>query len=305
MVHDEQNLIHVAGNSVLDLLVHDVSRGDAREVEPLERGDVLFLDHPIVPAFGGTGATSYLLGRLGEHVSLNTQVGDDAFGGILRNWLADAKVRLIAPPAGETAVNVLFVAPDGTPRWHYYTGRKVEWRRSLSVSDAAWFYASGYGRATGTDLADICAVFETLRSRGTRIAFDPGPWLFRHATRDQMVQSWTHVDCLIGTESELSTWHENESVMALVDRLLTLGPRRVVVKRGADGAAFGELGGGVNSLSTERIDDANAVGAGDTFNAALLRSLNRGATLDDAVETAVQLATTAVKRGKGVLGALE
>ena len=78
----------------------------------------------------------------------------------------------------------------------------------------------------------------------------------------------------------------------------------VGTSEGADGAAFGEAGAGVYSLPTERVEDANAVGAGDTFNAALLHSLNRGTTLDKAAETAIQLATAAVKRGKGVLGAL-
>ena len=91
----------------------------------------------------------------------------------------------------------------------------------------------------------------------------------------------------------------------LVGRLLTFGPQQVIVKRGAQGAVFGEAGAGVRSLLTERVDDANAVGAGDTFNAALLHSLSRGTTLNEAVETAIRLATAAVKGGKGVLGALQ
>ena len=300
----QSNPIHVAGNSVLDLLVRDVRPGDGQEVEAWGRGSVRFLDRPVEPALGGTAATGYLLGRLGESVSLNTQVGDDALGAILRSWFADAGIELVVPVAGSTAANVILVAPDGTPRWHYYTGQKVEWRRSLTVTDAAWFYASGYGQATSTDLGELCEVFKAFQARGTRVAFDPGPWLFAHVSREQMMQSWAHVDCLIGTESELSTWHEGQSVMALISRLLTLGPRQVVVKRGADGAALGEGGAGAHSLPTERVEDANAVGAGDTFNAALLHSLNRGSALDEAVKTAVQLATAAVKRGKGVLGAL-
>lgn len=62
--------------------------------------------------------------------------------------------------------------------------------------------------------------------------------------------------------------------MALVDRLLTLGPQQVVVKRGSQGVAFGEAGAGARSLPTERVDDANAV------------------------ETALQLATAAVNVAK-------
>ena len=165
----------------------------AAQRHPWRRGSVHFLDHPLEPTLGGTAATAYLLGRLGERVSLNTQVGDDALGAVLKSWFSEAGVALVVPAAASAAANVLLVAPDGTPRWHHYTGKNVDWQRSLAVTDAAWFYASGYGQATGIDLTELCEVFQVFRSRGTKIAFDPGPWLFIHASREQMLQSWAQV----------------------------------------------------------------------------------------------------------------
>lgn len=297
------DLIHVAGNAVLDLLVHGADPA-GQDVASWVRGSVRFLDEPVVPALGGTAATAYLLGRLGARVSLNTQIGDDALGGIVRHWLSDAGVSLIGPVAASTATNVILVAPDGTPQWLYHTGRKVDWRRSATVTDASWFYASGYGQADGEDLAQLRDVFAKVRSRGGHVAFDPGPWLFARTTRAEMEHSWAHVDCLIGTEAELSTWHAGDTLAGLVARLLACGPRCVVVKRGAVGAAFGETGGEVGERPAEPVEKANAVGAGDTFNARLLHGLMRGEALGVAVAEAVRLATAAVKRGKGVLGAL-
>lgn len=297
--------IHVAGNAVVDLLVRDADPSASAAVSTWDRGSVHFLDRPVEPALGGTAATAYLLGRLGESVSLNTQVGGDVLGGVLRSWLSDAGVRILALPAASTATNVILLASDGTPQWHYHTGQKVDWRRSLEVEDTTWFYASGYGQADGDDLAALCEVFEQFRSRGTRVAFDPGPWLFANATREVMERAWTHVDCLIGTEAELSTWHAADTATELVRRLLTCGPRWVVVKRGPEGAAFGELRGTVSTLPTRPVERGNAVGAGDTFNAALLHGLAQGTALSEAVREALRLATTAVARGKGVLGALE
>ena len=111
---------------MLDLLVSDVGLGDGRKVDAWERGSVQFLDHPIEPAIGGAAASTYLLGRLGERVSLNTKVGAEALGEILKSWFTEAGIDLVVPAAGNTAVNVIFVAPDGTPRWHYYNGPKVD-----------------------------------------------------------------------------------------------------------------------------------------------------------------------------------
>lgn len=297
--------LHVAGNAVVDLLVRDANPSESAAVSTWNRGSVHFLDRPVEPALGGTAATAYLLGQLGGCVSLNTQVGGDVLGGVLRGWLSDARVRMVTPPAASTATNVILLASDGTPRWHYHTGQKVDWRRSIEVTDATWFYASGYGQADGDDLATLCEVFAQFRSRGTRVAFDPGPWLFANAGRDLMEQAWKHVDCLIGTEAELSTWHAAGSATELVERLLVFGPCWVVAKRGAEGAAFGERGGRVSTLPTTPVERGNAVGAGDTFNAALLHGLAQGAELREAVREALRLATAAVARGKGVLGALE
>lgn len=86
MTTTENKLIHVAGNSVLDLRVRDVNLEEGQDVGAWDRGSVLFLDHPVEPTLGGTAATAYLLGRLGARVSLNTQIGDDAFGAILMDW---------------------------------------------------------------------------------------------------------------------------------------------------------------------------------------------------------------------------
>jgi sugar/nucleoside kinase (ribokinase family) len=293
-------LIHIAGNAVLNVLVRDAGPGEAEAVASWSRGSVRFLDQPVEPALGGTAATAGLLGRLGARVTLNAPIGEDAFGAVVRKWLADAGVALVGGgAAASTAVNVILVAADGTPRWNYYTGQEVDWRRSLAATDATWFYASGYGGASGRDLAVLREVFGAFRSRGARVAFDPGPWLFARSTRAAMEQAWADVDCLIGTEAELSTWHAGDTLAGLIGRLLALGPRRVVVKRGADGAAFGEARGDAHELPAARVEAAHAVGAGDAFNAALLQALAGGAGLRDAVAAAIGFATAAVARGKG------
>jgi sugar/nucleoside kinase (ribokinase family) len=297
--------IHVAGNSVLDLLLRDVSLDDAQGVEAWKEGSVNFLQHPVTAALGGNGAgTAYVLGRLEETVSLNTQVGTDPLGSIVRSWLRQARVTLVAPPAKTTAVNVVLLSPRGKPQWHYYTGQKVVWGRSLAVKKADWFFASGYGQVQSQDLEELLDVFRAFRTRGAKVAFDPGPWILANVPREQVSCALGQVDCLIGTEAELSTGHWSRSIQVLVEELLELGPKLVAVKRGAEGAACGERSKGVEVLRTEVVSCANAVGAGDTFNAGLLHGLCRGKELASAVRIGLDLSTQVVKRGRGVLGAV-
>ena len=299
-------MIHVAGNSVVDVLVHGTEGAWGPAEDAWTSQNVRFLEEPPTPVLGGNGgASAYLLGRLGERVSLNTQIGTDVFGGILRQWMESACVHVVGPPASSTAVNLIPVSSGGERRSIYYTGDKVIWRRSLDAPDVAWFYASGYGQVTAEDLRELTSVFQTFRSRGTWVAFDPGPWFFAATNREEMLASYRAVDCLIGTESELSTWHPSDRVEHLVETLLSCGPRQVVVKRGGAGAAFGQGGRAAELAPAEPVEGRNTVGAGDTFNAGLLSGIRRGESLGDAVRTGLQLAGGAVRRGRGVLGAVD
>ena len=301
----DEPAIHVAGNSVLDLLVRGVPSDVGPAADGWNRANVAFLEEPVEGVLGGNGAAvAYLLGRLGEQVSLNTQVGTDPLGQVVRGWLRESGVSIVAPPAESTAVNIVVLAHGGERRSIYYTGQKVTWKDSLEVRGTGWFYASGYGQVTSEDLAELACVFEAFRARGSRVAFDPGPWFARAASRGEMLGAWRWVDCLIGTQDELAIGQTGLEVRGLIDQLLETGPEQVVVKRGPKGAAFGSGREGTGILPTERVAAANTVGAGDTFNAGLLHGLILGKDLEGAVRAAVRLATEAVKRGRGVMGAL-
>ena len=285
----------------------DASTGlPPKQVDAWTSANVHFLDRPVEAVLGGGGgATAYLLGRLGQRVTVNTKVGTDLFGSVLRHWLESTGVKLIGPAAATTAMNIIALSPDSRRRSLYYTGEKVEWARSLAGRGARWFYASGYGQVTSDDLSALIEVFETLRGRGTKIAFDPSPWFFAEASRDEMMRAWAQVDGLIGTESELSTWRRYEHVEELAEQILNAGPAWVVIKRGRRGAAFAGRAEGVACLPTEQVNRTNTVGAGDTFNAGLLHGLCQGESLAEAVRIGLRLATHAVRQGRGVLGALE
>ena len=71
--------------------------------------------------------------------------------------------------------------------------------------------------------------------------------------------------------------------------LAALGPRIVVVKRGADGAVAWE-DGVVHESPAVAATLIDPVGAGDSFAAGLLAELARGAALEQALRTAAAVA---------------
>jgi len=300
-----KGLVHVAGNAVLDVLVRDVETAGGPAADSWG-ANVQLLARPVAPALGGCGAAAaYLLGRLGQRVVLNTNAGDDRWGAVLRGWLEEAGVEICRPPAAATAVNVIALSREGKRRSFYYTGEKVVWRRSLEGETPEWFLATGYAKVEAADLEELGEVFAALRRRGTRVMFDPSPWFAGRVEAGAMLATWAEVDGLVATEEELCTWHPAAEGETLAAQLLEKGPEFVVLKRGAEGATYAGRNGERGCFPAERIENANTVGAGDTFNGRLLFGLCRGELLGEGVEAAVRMATNVVRNGRGVLGALD
>jgi len=299
-----KGLVQVAGNAVVDVLVRDVeeSRGVATDAWG---ANVQLLEGPVEAALGGCGAApAYLLGRLGQQVRLQSNLGGDGWGDLIRAWLRQGKVEICEVDIAATAVNVIALTPEGKRRSLYFTGEKVAWRDLLDGETPEWLLASGYGKVERGDLAEMRELFGALRRRGTKVMFDPSPWFAGRVEKEEMLAVWREVDCLAGTQEELGFWMDTEDVEELAEQILGTGPELVAVKRGAEGAVFATRAGEKGSLAAEKVSQANSVGAGDTFNGRLLFGLCRGEGVETAVAAAVTLATQVVRGGRGVLGAL-
>ena len=82
---------------------------------------------------GCGAATAYVLGGLGQQVALNANVGQDAWGDMLRAWLQSVEVDVAGLKAARTAVHVIALDAAGRRQSHYYRGEKVDWRASLEL----------------------------------------------------------------------------------------------------------------------------------------------------------------------------
>lgn len=299
-----EGLVHVAGNAVLDILLRDsepvLTAGNtwADNVQRLPR--------PVEASLGGCGAAAaYVLGALGQQVSLNGNIGRDVWGGILRTWLEQVEVEIDGLSAVNTSAHVIALDGKGQRRSHYYTGEKVDWRVSLQGAVPQYLLASGYGAVDAEDLRELADLFVHLRRRGARVVFDPSPWFAGRVSVADMHALWREVDCLVGTEDELLVWQEASGAEDLAERILDRGVEMVAVKRGVEGAYFAARDGSQGYVSVPAVAAANSVGAGDSFNGRLLYGLCRQEGLGKAVRAAAELATRVVENGRGALGAID
>ena len=298
--------VHVVGNSALDVLVRTPA-GLPEEAADTWGANTLLIDDPIQVTLGGCGAApAWVLGRLGNSVSLNTNIGGDGPGSLAASWLTGAGVILVTAdtPPEATAVHVVQLDAAGRRRSAYFPGEKVEWLLSAGETPD-WLLASGYGGVESGDIDRLEELFSGARARGARVVFDPSPWFAGRVSAEQMLGLWRLIDGLVATEEELGNWLPAGSPEAGAEAALEAGPEWVVVKRGSLGALYASRAGGSGTVPAVPVEGRNSVGAGDTLNGRLVHGLSLGESLADAVAAAVELATNTVRNGRGVLGAFD
>jgi sugar/nucleoside kinase (ribokinase family) len=140
-------------------------------------------------------------------------------------------------------------------------------------------------------------LFARARERGVLTALDTG-WPtegWTDAVRAELFATLAHVDLFLPNLDEVRGLL-GDAGMSPDDALRVLAPRvggRIALKLGSGGAGY--LDGGRFAIApAPPIEVADTVGAGDTFNAALLAALRDDLPWNAAVAAAVEVASEAV-----------
>jgi sugar/nucleoside kinase (ribokinase family) len=258
---------------------------------------------------GGAGANAALaFAEAGLPVRLMGCVGNDQIGRWmceqLEPWgLADELVVLDSEPSGLT---VALESPVRDRTFLTYLGVNKIWEPSMIPADALacdyllfcdYFVAPGLRREAGREL------LETARGSGARTFFDTAwdPGGFAPETRAEVRALLPWVDVFLPNEAEACAIADVDAgdALAAARKLQAVSGGWVVVKLGARGSMAVGPGGAELSAPAPVVAAADTTGAGDAFNAGLIRALSDDSPWPDALDAAARFASSLISRPSG------
>jgi ribokinase len=257
---------------------------------------------------GGKGANQAAAAALlGASVAFLGRVGDDGFGGPLVRALSDKGVdtSLVQEvPGSSTGAAFITVTPDGENAITVAPGAN---RRLITedVDDASQSIGEARVLVAQMEVPPevVVRAVEVAAESGTRALVNLAPpfELPRALLEvlDPLVLNEHEAAFLLGEMVE-----GIDGALSAAPRLLSLGPKSVVVTLGEEGAVFAG-GESAQHFTAPKVKVVDTTGAGDAFVGALAARLAADTPLKDAVAYAVRAGAAAVTEagGQGALPA--
>ncbi len=290
-------MILCCGEALLDMLPRQTAVGEA-----------VFAPH----AGGSVFNTAIALGRLGAKVGFFSGISDDLFGAMLVQGLSRSGVDCSVTHRSSRPTTLAFVRlVDGQATYAFYDENTAG--RMLSIDDLPALTDENALFFGGISLmAEPCGTaYETLALQASAkrvVMLDPNirPDFIadEQAYRGRITRMIAAADIVKLSDDDLR-WLEGPGEIAdLAAGLLHRGPSLICITEGARGAT-GYTRAGATFVAARKVDVVDTVGAGDTFNAGVLASLDdAGALTNSAVrdlpETLVEQALSLGVRAAAV-----
>ncbi|GAA3853081.1 carbohydrate kinase [Celeribacter arenosi] len=272
-------MILCAGEALIDMLPRQSTEGE---------------DAYAPYAGGAVFNTAIALGRLGAKVGFFSGFSQDFFGDLLKQKLDESGVDASLAITADRPCTVAFVKlVDGHATYAFYDENTAG--RMLSLQDLPTLPADiGTVFCGGISLpVEPCgAVYEKLfvDASATRVTMiDPNirPGFIRDEARyrARIEHMLAHADIVKISDEDLDWIVGKGDLDTQVAGILEKGPKLVCLTMGGEGVR-GYTARGAVTVKAVKVTVADTVGAGDTFNAGLLASLQEAGKLTkDAIAT--------------------
>ena len=247
-----------------------------------------------VGGFAGNVCTG--LARLQVSTAIVSKVGNDGHGEYIRDFLSAEGVDVHWLGVDHTLnTPVVFCEiwpPDRFPLLFYRTPTCPDWELKTrdfeleAVANAPVLLASATGLARENSRVAHTAALEQHRHTAiVDLDYRPPFWANATAYRDAIQAVLPRADIVVGNEDEVRAATGMDDPRNGIDRLRSLGPGVLILKRGGEGAVLFDRDQ-VLEMPPVKMEVVNGLGAGDAFLAALTHGVLRGIDLPTAVRRA-------------------
>ncbi len=280
--------IAVVGSINMDLVTH---------VQHLPKAGETIASHHFELIPGGKGANQAVAAsRLGAHVSMIGMVGEDENGRVMLGGLTDARVHIEGIKcSGTTGMAFINVSDDGENNIVLVPGANAlvsteHIAENLSIlkdSDVVLLQLE-------IPMPVVEYTVKQAARLGKLVILNPAP------ARELSSELLTHVHTLTPNETELSILtgmpvSTIDEVHAAAKKLLSGGPKRVIVTLGEKGALL-ITADEATHIPAFRVEPVDTTAAGDSFTAAFAVGITQGMTETEAATFASKVAAIVVTR---------
>jgi sugar/nucleoside kinase (ribokinase family) len=252
--------------------------------------------------------------RLGQPTALISAVGRDDFGTMQIARLAADGVDTTAiatHPDLPTGTAFVRYRPDGTRDFVFNIRHSASGATTLNAAAHQVLAQTDHLHVMGTALfspallqANLTAI-DTVRARGGTVSFDPNlrkEILDAPALHDALTRILTLCDLYLPSGPELTLLTQAQTEPEALAELLTLGPRAIILKRGAGGATYHDATQTLHHPGFP-VTEVDPTGAGDCFGAAFVTFWLRGLPPAQGLSLACAAGALAVTRRGPMEGA--
>lgn len=230
------------------------------------------------------------IGRQGVSVGYLTPISSDSLGGNLAKRLIDSNVELLAERRTEPTSLAVVALENGVPSYQFYrekTAERMVTLESLTTSTSAaatGVYVGSLALSDGADSEAWANYYCAAKRNGLFTTLDPNirPAFIhdREGFLARLDRVLMHTDLLKLSDEDLEWLVPNDDLVATAKTFAKRTTAKViVVTLGGDGA-FALVGDQVITIPPAPVNGLrDTVGAGDTFMATLIATLEQNNTL--------------------------
>lgn len=246
---------------------------------------------------GAPGIFISTAARLGHSTAIISGVGDDDFGeNIMRRLKKDGVdvSRVLVSKAGNTGIAFVTYFADGERKFLFYMDNSpcvmAKAPESLEgFEDTKYMHIMGCSLMSNVEFAnEIVKTMNMMKSQGTKISFDPNVRL--EMMRDPVVlkilqQVFENSNILMPGVAELKMLAGEDDLEKAIEKVFRNENLEILVlKNGSRGSQIYTRNGLEVEMGVYKVEQLDATGAGDSYDAAFICGLAEGKSLKEAAQ---------------------